>query len=59
VRTPLPPGESRDKAIRDLLRPEQRQTYEEKSLARRIEAEKDLREMGLRLPANWDMLGDD
>jgi hypothetical protein len=57
--TPLPPGESRDQAIRALLRPEQRQKYEEKSLTRRIEAEKDLREMGLKIPANWDMLADD
>lgn len=55
----VPPGQSRDEAVLSVLRPDQRQFYDQYRLNRRAEAEKDLREMGLRLPANWDMLGDD
>jgi hypothetical protein len=57
--TPLPPGQSRDDAIRAVLRPDQRHQYEENRIKRRIEADKDLREIGLRLPPDWDMLADD
>ena len=55
----LAPGQSRNDAIMAVLRPDQRQQYEERRVARRQEAEQDLRESGLKLPANWDMFEDD
>lgn len=57
--TPLTAGQSRDEAIMEVLRPEQRQRYEEHRIQRRTEAQKEFTDMGIRLPANWDMFGDD
>jgi len=57
--TPLPAGQSRNDAIRSVLRPDQWQKYGEARQQRRSAAEKDLREIGLRLPPNWDALNDD
>jgi hypothetical protein len=54
----LPPGQSRDEAIMGILRPEQRQQYEENRIKRRLEAEQEMREMGLRMPPDWDPLAD-
>ena len=56
---PLAPGQSRDEAIMDVLRPEQRQQYEEHRIARRAAAGKEMEEVGLKLPDNWDMFGDE
>lgn len=57
--TSLSPGQSRDAAIMNVLRPEQRQQYEEQRQARRAAAGREMEEVGLRLPENWDMFGDD
>jgi len=57
--TPLPAGQSRNDALRSVLRPDQWQKYEESRQQRRLAAEKDLREIGLRLPPNWDALNED
>ena len=53
------PGQPRDDAIRNVLRPEQRQQYEEHRLARRAEASREMEEAGLKLPDTWDTFGDD
>lgn len=54
----LAPGQSRNDAIMAVLRPDQRQQYEHRRVLRRQEAEQDFQEMGLKLPANWDMFED-
>ena len=48
-------GQDRDKAILEVLRPEQRRQYESYRLRQRQEAEKEAAEMGIKLPANWDL----
>ena len=53
--SPLVPGQSRNDAILSVLRPEQRATYEEHRRLQREEAEADLREVGMKLPENWDV----
>jgi hypothetical protein len=55
----LTPGQSRNDAIMEVLRPEQRQQYEERRAHRRHEAEQEFREMGLKFPADWDMFEDE
>jgi hypothetical protein len=55
----LTPGQSRHDAILAVLRPEQRQQYEERRAERRREAERELNEIGLKLPDNWDIFEDE
>ncbi|QJE94882.1 hypothetical protein [Luteolibacter luteus] len=50
-----PGGASRD-AMLSVLRPEQREKYEVERQRRRAEAEKEMNEIGLTLPSNWDLL---
>lgn len=53
--TPLTAGQSRKEAILSVLNPGQRATYEAYQDEQRAEAAADLREIGLKLPANWDV----
>ena len=55
----LAPGQSRDEAILEVLRPGQRQQYEDHRTARRLEAQQEFSDVGIRLPDNWDMFGDE
>jgi hypothetical protein len=55
----LAPGQSRHDAIMAVLRPDQRQQYEERRAARRREAEIEFNELGLKLPDTWDLFADD
>jgi hypothetical protein len=50
----LPPGRSREQAILEVLRPDQRTRFEAYRQRQRSEAEREFREMGLNLPADWD-----
>lgn len=50
----LAPGVSRQQAIMDVLRPDQRARFDAYRQRQRSEAEREAAEMGLRLPANWD-----
>ena len=43
-------------AIIAILRPEQRQAYEESQEKRRVEAQKEMESIGLTLPADWSTL---
>ena len=54
-RAALAPGQSRDEAIMAVLRPDQRQQYEAHRAQRRQEAEAEAAEIGLKLPADWDL----
>lgn len=54
----LPAGNSRD-AVLSVLRPDQRQAYEAHQRQRRAEAARELGEIGLALPPDWDSLDDD
>jgi hypothetical protein len=45
--------------VLSVLRPDQRAAYEVERQRRREEAAKDLEAIGLSLPADWDMFGDD
>lgn len=49
----------RTAAILSVLRPEQRKNYEEHRRKKKAEAEANFREIGLGLPANWDLLEQD
>lgn len=57
--TAIPPGQSRDEAILKVLTPEQRQQYEVERQQRRERTEAELREIGLRLPDDWDLFNND
>ncbi len=48
-------GQTREEAILSVLRPEQRQRYDAARAERRAEAEKEMYELGLKLPPTWDM----
>jgi hypothetical protein len=50
----LSPGVSRQQAIMNLLRPDQRVKFEAYRQRQRAEAEREAAEMGLKLPPNWD-----
>lgn len=50
----LDSGKSKQDAILAVLTPEQRQTYEEDRLQKRITAQKDMEAIGLTLPADFD-----
>lgn len=56
--TPLSSGQSRDEAILNVLRPDQRQQYDEARAKRRADEEKRMNEVGMKLPANWDAFQD-
>ncbi|MGB6221751.1 hypothetical protein [Haloferula sp.] len=51
--------QSRDAAIRNILRPEQQAEFDARREARRAEAEAEMRRVGLTLPKNWDLLEGD
>jgi hypothetical protein len=53
-----PTGNAQE-AMLAVLRPEQRTAYDAERKRRREEAQKDLESIGLTLPPNWDMFGDD
>ena len=53
------PNGDRQQAMLSVLRPEQRQAYEDERVRRRQKAEEDLQEMGLSLPKNWDPIEDE
>ena len=53
------PNGDRQQAMLSVLRPEQRQAYEEERVRRRQKAEEDLQAMGLSLPPNWDPIEDE
>jgi len=55
----LTPGQSRDDAIMAVLRPDQQQRYEDQRNQRRAEAAKELNEVGLTLPPDWNMFDQD
>ncbi len=52
----LPPGESTYQAVQSVLRPEQASQLEADKAQRRTKAEREMGEVGLTLPADWDML---
>ena len=52
-------GRARDTAIRQVLRPDQLQQYEQLQAERRMKAEKEMRRMGMTLPRDWELLDDD
>lgn len=54
-RAALAPGQSRDEAILAVLRPDQRERYEAHRNERRQQAEAEMSEIGLKLPADWDV----
>jgi hypothetical protein len=45
---------NKQQAIMNVLRPEQREAYQQEMQRRREEADKDLKAIGLTLPADWD-----
>ena len=49
----------RDEAIRSLLRPEQVEAFDAHRKARFEEATRDMTDLGLTLPKNWDLLEED
>lgn len=57
--TQLSPGQSRDEAILNVLRPEQQAQYEEARQERLAAAQNELDAVGLKFPENWDMFLDD
>lgn len=54
-RAAIPPGQSRDDAILAVLRPEQRTTYEAGRQHARDEATREMAEVGIKLPDDWDL----
>lgn len=57
--TAAAPGTNRQEAILSVLSADQRSAYEIERQRRYEEAAKDMRAIGLTLPANWDMLDHD
>ena len=55
----LQPGQSRDEAVMDVLRPEQLELYEQHRQRQIETAEEEMRQLGLRLPADWDLWDED
>lgn len=53
-RAAIPPGQSRDDAILAVLRPDQRATYEAGRQKARDEATREMAEVGIKLPDDWD-----
>ena len=56
--TALIPGGSRDQAIMDVLRPEQREKFDAGRREQRARAEQEMNEIGLKLPPNWNFFDD-
>lgn len=56
---PLTAGQARDEALIGVMRPDQALAYEAHRQEQIAEAEEELREVGLKLPANWDLLDED
>jgi hypothetical protein len=54
-RAALAPGQSRDDAILAVVRPDPRERYEAHRAERRRVAEEEMTEVGLKLPADWDI----
>jgi DNA-binding ferritin-like protein len=57
-RATLAQGQSRDEAILAVLRPDQREAYEAHRASQRQRADEEMAEIGLKLPADWDMFGE-
>lgn len=57
-RATLARGQSRDEAIMAVLRPDQREKYEAGRAVQREEANREMSEIGLKLPDDWDMFDD-
>lgn len=55
----LTPGQARDEALIGVLRPEQARAYEDHRREEIAEAEEEMRQVGLKLPANWDLFNED
>jgi len=55
----LVPGQSRNESILSVLRPAQRNTLDQHRQQERWKAERDLREVGLSLPPDWDLFDND
>lgn len=51
-------GRARNDAIRSVLRPDQVERYDAYRAERKMEAERDMRKVGLTLPEDWDLLDD-
>ncbi|MGI9242803.1 MAG: hypothetical protein ACR2RV_18545 [Verrucomicrobiales bacterium] len=56
---PLPPGQQRSEAVMGVLRPQQVEAYETHRREQIEEAQRDLGEIGLRLPPDWDLFDED
>ena len=54
---PVPQGD-REQALMSVLRPDQCQRFQDEQQRRRDEAQKEMSEIGLALPSNWDALED-
>ncbi len=57
--TSISPGQDREQAILNVLRPDQRQRYEAYRQKQREEAEQEANEVGLKLPQRWDLFEND
>lgn len=51
----ITPGQDREQAILNVMRPDQRVQYETYRQRQRVEAQSEATEMGIKLPANWDL----
>lgn len=51
----ITPGQDREQAILNVMRPDQRFQYETYRQRQRVEAQSEATEMGIKLPANWDL----
>lgn len=56
---PLAPGGSREEALLEVLTPDQQLMLDEHRQRRREEAERELAEIGLSLPEDWDLFDQD
>ncbi|CAN5288212.1 hypothetical protein BH23VER1_BH23VER1_26470 [soil metagenome] len=56
---PLGAGADRDAAVLEVLRPDQRQVFEQHQADQRAKAEADLSDLGLSLPDDWDLFDRD
>ncbi|MDA0814923.1 MAG: hypothetical protein O3C21_21290 [Verrucomicrobia bacterium] len=57
--SPIAAGKDREEAVMAVLRPDQIATYEQTVGQRRVEAEEDMRALGLRPPENWNIWDED
>lgn len=54
----LSSGPSKQDAVMAILRPDQREAYQAERETRRLAAQKELEDIGLTMPENWDALDD-